>query len=125
MSSIVDSASVVETDVLVVGGGIAACLAAIEAKHEGADVVLVDKAHVGRSGNSPLMSGILTMFDPDEDDYDNWFRHCVETGQYLSEQDILGQVIEETARVVRELRDWGVEFVKKNGKLERYEMLRW
>ena len=74
------SFNTIDTDVLIIGGGIAACLAAIEAKRKGVDVVLVDKAHVGRSGNSPLMSGILTMFDADDDDYDSWFRHCFETG---------------------------------------------
>ena len=117
------SFNTIDTDVLIIGGGIAACLAAIEAKRKGVDVVLVDKAHVGRSGNSPLMSGILTMFDADDDDYDSWFRHCFETGQYLNEQDILGQVIEGTTKVVRELQSWGVEFMKKSGKLERYESI--
>ena len=34
---------VVETDVLVVGGGMAGCFAAIKAKEQGVDVTLVDK----------------------------------------------------------------------------------
>jgi succinate dehydrogenase / fumarate reductase flavoprotein subunit len=117
------SFNTIDTDVLIIGGGIAACLAAIEAKRKGVSVTIVDKANIGRSGNSPLMSGILTMFDPDEDDYENWFRHCVETGQYVNEQDILKQVIEGTTKVVRELESWGVEFIKKDGKLERYESM--
>jgi succinate dehydrogenase/fumarate reductase flavoprotein subunit len=40
----------IETDVLVVGGGMAACWAAISAARAGADVVLVDKGFVGTSG---------------------------------------------------------------------------
>ncbi len=39
-----------ETDVLVVGGGMAACWAAISAARAGAGVVLVDKGFVGTSG---------------------------------------------------------------------------
>jgi len=33
----------IETDVLVIGGGIAGCFAALKAKDQGLDVVLVDK----------------------------------------------------------------------------------
>src|SRR6478735_170532 len=40
----------IETDVLIVGGGMAACWAAISAARAGAKVVLVDKGYVGTSG---------------------------------------------------------------------------
>jgi succinate dehydrogenase/fumarate reductase flavoprotein subunit len=40
----------IEADVLVVGGGMAACWAAISAARAGAHVVLVDKGYVGTSG---------------------------------------------------------------------------
>ena len=40
----------VETDILVVGGGIAGCWAAISAARNGAKVALVDKADTIRSG---------------------------------------------------------------------------
>ena len=42
----------IETDVLVVGGGIAGCFAAIKAKDKGLDVVIVDKAYVAKSGGT-------------------------------------------------------------------------
>ncbi len=120
MKSLIDSANVHETDVLVVGGGIAACLAAIEARGEGVDVILVDKATVGRSGLSPLMSGVMELFDPEEDSYDDWLRRFVEIGQYINEQDILGQEIKESTGVVRDMQRWGVEFKKKDGKIDRF-----
>ncbi len=123
MSRLLDSANRVETDVLVIGGGIAACLAAIEARSKSLDVMLVDKGHLGRSGNSPLMSGVLSCFDPEEDDYDTWLKNCVEVGEYLNEQDIVSQVIPETANVIRDLQSWGAEFIKKEGKVERYRSI--
>jgi fumarate reductase (CoM/CoB) subunit A len=123
MSNVIDTANIVKTDVLVVGGGIAGCLAATEAKKQKLDVTLVDKGHIGRSGNSPLMSGVLTMFDPSEDDYGEWLKHCFEVGQYVNEQDILGQVIQETPHVIRELHSWGVKFKDKHGKIERYHSI--
>jgi len=43
---------VVETDVLVVGGGIAGCPAAAKAKEHGLDVTLAEKAKTDRSGSS-------------------------------------------------------------------------
>ena len=42
----------VACDVLVVGGGITAALAAIKAREYGADVLLVDKVFFGRGGCS-------------------------------------------------------------------------
>ncbi len=120
MKDVLDSANVHETDVLVVGGGIAACLAAIEARNKGVDVILVDKATVGRSGLSPLMSGVLELFDPEQDSYDDWLKRFVEIGQYVNEQDILGQEIRESTGIVRDLQRWGVEFKKKkDGKIDR------
>lgn len=39
-------------DVLVIGGGIAACFAAVKAREAGASVIMVDKGYVGRSGRA-------------------------------------------------------------------------
>lgn len=38
------------TDVLVIGGGIAAVFAATRAKKNGASVMMIDKGSIGRSG---------------------------------------------------------------------------
>jgi succinate dehydrogenase/fumarate reductase flavoprotein subunit len=43
---------VLQAEVLVVGGGLAGCLAAIRAKSCGADVLVVEKAHVAASGQA-------------------------------------------------------------------------
>ena len=44
--------SVIETDVLIVGGGVAGCIAAVKASEHGADVTMVDKAAIRRSGGA-------------------------------------------------------------------------
>jgi thioredoxin reductase len=41
-----------ETDVLVIGGGLAGCFAAIKAREAGANVLLFDKSVLKRSGNT-------------------------------------------------------------------------
>ncbi|MFC1891361.1 FAD-dependent oxidoreductase [Thermodesulfobacteriota bacterium] len=43
---------IIETDVIVVGGGIAGCPAAAKAAEHGLDVTLVEKAHTERSGSA-------------------------------------------------------------------------
>ena len=50
------SENIVETDVLVIGGGIAGCFAAVKAREHGDDVTLVEKGHVSRSGQTPYIS---------------------------------------------------------------------
>ena len=47
----------IETQVLIIGGGAAACLAAIEAAKFGVSTTLVDKGRLGRSGSSPGSGG--------------------------------------------------------------------
>jgi succinate dehydrogenase/fumarate reductase flavoprotein subunit len=104
------------TDILVLGGGIAGCFAAIRARESGLDVVLVDKGHLGRSGTSYQMSGVMTCFDPERDNHDLWYRECVETSEWMADQDCLSGMIPETFERVREMESWGVEFQKHKGR---------
>lgn len=55
------SDKVIECDVLVIGGGIAGCMAAIKAKQEGAKVLLVDKGFVSRTGQFPYVDSHLVF----------------------------------------------------------------
>jgi glycine/D-amino acid oxidase-like deaminating enzyme len=41
-----------EADVLVIGGGLGGCMAALHAHHQGANVIVVEKANVRRSGGA-------------------------------------------------------------------------
>lgn len=47
-----------ETDVLIIGGGAAGCCAALQVKSCGARALMVVKGKIGRSGATPLASGI-------------------------------------------------------------------
>ncbi len=103
---------VLETDVLVLGGGIGGCMAAIRARELGAEVVLIDKANIGRGGLSHQWSGVITYFDPETDDYDGCYRECVEGGQWLVDQERLKDMINETTDRARDLEKWGVHLQK-------------
>lgn len=106
---------VMDTDVLIIGGGIAGCTAAIEAIEAGMAVTIVDKANIGRGGMSHQMSGVLTCFEPAEDDADKWYEECIEAGQGLCDINRLQGMIEETAERVRDMETWGVHFQKEKG----------
>ena len=98
------------TDILVIGGGAAACMAAISAKNEGADVLMLDKGQLGKSGCSPNAHGGMAIYHKDPSD--SWKVHFEDTlmsGGFLNDQ-----------RVVRTLCQEGYQFVNL---LERFGSL--
>jgi len=62
-----------QTDVLVIGGGIAGAFAAYRARQAGAGVLLVDRSYFGRSGCSALASGVYPSYMPG-DNVDDWVK---------------------------------------------------
>ena len=52
------NAEMLDTDVLIIGGGAAGCSAALKAHSLGSSVLMVVKGKMGRSGATPLASGI-------------------------------------------------------------------
>jgi len=73
-----------ETDVLVIGGGIAGCFAAIKAREQGASVILVDKGFAGKSGQSPYARNFMA-FNPDwGHSLDAWMSYINKTSEYVN-----------------------------------------
>lgn len=109
----------VSTDVLVVGGGIAGCFAAIEARKTGAEVLQVDKGYVGSSGQSPY-AGTFLMFDPElGHNKKKWIESIRYGGDYLANLDWTELTFDRSKECVEELISYGVNFRKdENGKLQ-------
>lgn len=108
--------------VLIAGGGPAGCFAAIKAKEAGADVLLVDKGYVGKSGCATFGAGSFKGFIPDEDDFELWYSKAVEYGCYINDQEWTEIHLNEVFDRVRELESWGVEFEKNpDGTYRRIE----
>lgn len=103
-----------KADVLVIGGGAAGAMAAIRARDEGADVLLVDKSVFGRSGCAALASGAYITYMPGDDlDF-----HLSGRG-VLTNQTKAIEAIHATYEVLKILDGWGVRFVKENGEFWR------
>ena len=114
---------VVETDVLVIGGGLAGCFAAIKAKEQGVDVTLVDKGYVSKSGSS-IWPHTYSVFNPEwGHKLDDWMDHINTGGEYLNNRVWTEIIFKESYARYQDLVSYGVEFRKdENGKLYRWKM---
>jgi succinate dehydrogenase/fumarate reductase flavoprotein subunit len=99
---------VLETDVLVVGGGQAGAFAAVKARQQGANVVMAVKGAVGRSGLTPGANTFF-IYDPSVgDNYDNYIQQFRSSGEYLNNMDFTEMVIRDSLKTYEEFSSWGV-----------------
>lgn len=104
------------TDVLVIGGGLAGCWAAIRAKKFAPVVTLVDKAIVSRSGCSPWAYYFLAP--PPEKDLSLWKKELVQKGDFMNNQDWIDTLLMEHAQRLKDMESWGAQFDRdKKGNL--------
>ena len=101
-----------EADVLVIGGGIAGCFAAIKAREQGAEVILVDKGFAGKSGQTPYARGFMA-FNPDwGHNLDVWMDYINKTSEYVNNRYWTEITIKESYARYQDLVSWGVQFKK-------------
>ena len=120
-TSIIDTKpTILSSDVLIIGGGGAACRAAIEAHDQGASVQMIVKGNFGNSGCT-LYVGTSAAVGPwamDEDSNDISLKDLVSYGGFLANQDLARILIDETLDRVTEMADWGIEFLRdENGDI--------
>ncbi|MBR2529214.1 MAG: FAD-dependent oxidoreductase [Blautia sp.] len=103
-----------DTDVVVIGGGMAGLSAALTAKEAGADVILLEK--LDRLGGSTVLSGgfLYATGSPVNKDLDDDPEAMVEYWQMRAEgnanEDMLRIAAELSGETVAQLQDWGVVF---------------
>ncbi|MFQ5790376.1 MAG: FAD-dependent oxidoreductase, partial [Acidobacteriota bacterium] len=106
----VETRTVGDIDVLVIGGGIAATFAAIKAKEQGARrVVQLDKGTVGKTGNSCFAAGVIHICFP-EDDLDDRVKRLSRSVGYLAQQELIKDHLEDSYPVLEDMRSYGVLF---------------
>ncbi|MEI6054690.1 MAG: FAD-binding protein [Lentisphaerota bacterium] len=97
-----------ESDVLVIGGGMAGFFAAIRAVEKGQKVVMVDKGTVGRSGFTPW-ANTFSIFDESlGDKSEDWIKGVQAKGEYLVNLDYFNMQIEDSLARYKELLKWGI-----------------
>jgi len=105
----------VETDVLVIGGGIAGCFAAIRAKEQGLNVVVVDMGHAGKTGATSFALLGYMVYNPDWGlDLAANMDAINQKGEYLNDRDWTEIVFKESLQTYKELDEWGAPFTTKD-----------
>lgn len=106
---------VLETDILVIGGGNAGCFAAIEAKKTNSDlkVTIMEKAHIDRSGCLAGGMDAINTYIPEgktPEDLVRWSR--AQAGGILRE-DLALRIAELLNTPIEEWENWGLPIKKK------------
>jgi adenylylsulfate reductase subunit A len=111
----------IETDVLIIGGGLSGCMAAINAAEHGARVAIMEKSHTERSGAAGTGNDHFWFYDPEIHGKRGWtipdmVRDISFDGEYgktkggLMDQELLEIIAAGTKEAVDNLESWGVQF---------------
>ena len=103
-------------DVIVIGGGFAGMNAAITAKLNGSEVVLITKQHPLRSHSSSSHSGVNVALN-DGDSAEQHIQDTVESGDGLCDSDLVEKLCREAQEEVVRLDRWGVPFSRNESGL--------
>jgi fumarate reductase (CoM/CoB) subunit A len=109
----------IQTDVLVVGGGLAGLRAAISARKEGARVLVAVKRLLGRSGSSALTTGGYAAVARGLNARDDAELHYVDTvvgGALVNDRHLVRALVEEAPARLFELWEMGAPFRQREGR---------
>jgi succinate dehydrogenase/fumarate reductase flavoprotein subunit len=113
--------NMVETDVLVIGGGIAGCFAAIKAREQGLDVTIVDKGYAGKSGSSIAAGGSWLVLNPEwGHDFDAAMNFVNTRSEYINSREWSEIFLKESWATYQDLVSWGIEFPVESDKIKDY-----
>ncbi len=102
-------------EVIVIGGGCAGIVAALEAEKNGANVMLIGRGTIGIGTNSALSNGFFagpTLHTTPE----QYFRKTLQTGKGLNRELMVELVKREAPRAFSLLRSWGFELEEITGR---------
>ena len=104
-----------QTDFLIIGGGVAGLRAAVELARNG-DVLVVTKDAPSESSSEYAQGGVAVVLS-DEDEISIHFEDTLRAGDGLCLRKAVGTLVEEGPTRIRELILWGAEFDKEGAKL--------
>lgn len=112
----------INTDVLIIGGGGAALRAAIEAREQDADVLVLSHSRVGYGSNTTISGGGFAAvagpargFNDPRDSAVQHFRDTVAGGRFLANQSLVSLVAQGANAQVSDLERFGIEFADPAG----------
>ncbi|WP_323178110.1 fumarate reductase/succinate dehydrogenase flavoprotein subunit [Streptomyces sp. NBC_00847] len=103
----------IRCDVLVIGGGTAGTMAALTAAEHGADVLLLEKAHVRHSGALAMgMDGVNNAVIPGRAEPDDYVAEITRANDGIVDQSTVRQTATRGFGMVQRLESYGVKFEK-------------
>jgi succinate dehydrogenase / fumarate reductase, flavoprotein subunit len=118
MTTLESLGEVIETDVLIVGGGLSGLWAANRARDFMENVLVVDKAApLGLAGQGYFSGGGIQALPPGHN-IDDYLKDIIYLGDGLFEQDILTSILSQSYERIQDYQRMGVEFIKEvDGRL--------
>ncbi|WP_328749580.1 fumarate reductase/succinate dehydrogenase flavoprotein subunit [Streptomyces sp. NBC_00285] len=108
-----DEAEELTCDVLVIGGGTAGTMAALTAAEHGANVILLEKAHVRHSGALAMgMDGVNNAVIPGRAEPDDYVAEITRANDGIVDQSTVRQTATRGFGMVQRLESYGVKFEK-------------
>ena len=106
-----------ETDVLIIGSGVAGLMAGLKAS-QFANVTIVTKKEADDTSTTKAQGGIASVLD-DADRFEYHIRDTLNAGDGLCHEDVVEVIVTEGPRAIRELIEMGAHFtVGENGDLD-------
>ena len=107
------------TDILVIGGGIAAVFAATRASKNKTNVIVVDKGSIGRSGQTPFASAMAIFDEELGHKRDEWHRIVEENSKKLNNPAYLDSYMDYSKEIYKDLENWKATDVGFGGVLRK------
>ncbi len=104
------------TDILVIGSGIAGLSFALKAAKY-SKILIITKKDRSESNTNYAQGGIATVISPD-DSYELHIKDTLEAGAGLCHFDAVEQIVKNGPHLINELIDLGVNFSKEQGRLD-------
>jgi succinate dehydrogenase/fumarate reductase flavoprotein subunit len=106
----------IRTDVLVIGGGLAGCFAAIKAAELGAEVVIFDKANIRRSGNGGAGLHRIPLIHPNYNITSQEFAGLsIRRAAGICDEDVSYEFARDTFDRVLDLESFGIPMRREDG----------
>ncbi|MEL7567594.1 MAG: FAD-dependent oxidoreductase [Dehalobacterium sp.] len=110
----------IESNVLIIGGGLAGLMAALEATKITSGVTLVCKKKAGLSGNTLVSgAGLASFLFNTHDSQDLYFHDTVKGGKYINDSQLVKILANQSEAALMDLEALGVNYIRINNQLLR------
>ncbi|MFC1891682.1 FAD-binding protein [Thermodesulfobacteriota bacterium] len=113
---------IIETDVLVIGGGVAGTFAAVKAKEKGVDVVLADKGYVGRSGSTPWFGAFNTYNPAGGQPRERYIANAQRQDEFIARLDYTEMWLDKSPEIGKDVISWGTVGALNHGDVFREQL---